>query len=588
MEEHLSDFLAFADRATNGFAIIRFPGGKPELEFINLAAASRLGSTREALLAEPALFFKHPSNTAFALKLLSSVSSGESTIAESAVHTLVGEPYWLQMTAWPLPKRSGVARIFVVTTDITQRLKSEQHLGLLTAGYEEANDGIAIYRIVNGAVSESELVFCNRAHAEMSADGYLPLQALPSEFNGRNMYVEVQFPRKNGYHATFELRVLLLQGSTAQQSHFVAVTRDITEQRESDREHRLLSRAIDESVDLFIITNADGISSDGPKIQFANPAVHALLERTPDELRGVLFMELLSPKNTAPVCALFAQHFLARTTINVEALLISKSGREVWCEIVMQPIAEQMEWDTHWLMVGRDITLRKQAQGQVTLLLSIFEGIDSRVVIYEPSENGMPEVVYENAAAFEKKRYFVQEAFTRNDDPALLHLRERLLANAPLRAWLPEERVNDIGGCVELDARAVFDQAGKITSIISIERDIPGVSSTADPGGFATRAAILLSASQNMMHSTSRTARLRTLSFALSEALDAKIIVGPSDAIPPDELRFDPVHRRATIFFEMDGARSGEITWAAIYPNVVITSLRLCLETFLALGTRTE
>ncbi|HUY11041.1 MAG TPA: PAS domain S-box protein [Candidatus Dormibacteraeota bacterium] len=586
MEDHLSDFIAFADRSTNGFGIYRFPNGQPELEYINHAAAIRIGSTQEELLANPRLFFTQPENDATALDLLKRVASGESTLAEVRVFPQIGNPYWLRMTAWPLPPRHGVARIFVVTTDITQRLQSEQYIRLLTACYEEADDGIAILRLADGSIRDGELAYCNPAWTTMKTDGNAALDELSQTFDGSSAHTEVEVTRNDGSVTTFELRAYRLLGVADEGCYIIAVSRDITASRTADRHCRLLARAIDESVDLFIITDATAVSEGGPRIQYANPAVLALTEYTMEELRGRPHSLLISSDNKPVLFDRLTRHFNQRTTINVELLLRSKSGRSIWCEFVTQPVTESSERDSHWLCVGRDITLRKQAQTQVALLISVMEAVDSRVIIYEPTSKGDLEIVYENAAAFDRHRYFVQEAFSGERDAALVRLHERLMANLPVRAWLPDNHSNAGDGSVEIDARAIFDPAGQLSSIISIERDLPNLSTTSQDRRLATLLAVLLSASQTMMYAPNPTARVRALRFALREAFKAELILHPTDAIPTPDLIFEPARNRATLFFQFDGAQRGEVAWAAEYPDAAITALRLCLETFLALGER--
>ncbi|MHB8480820.1 MAG: PAS domain S-box protein, partial [Vulcanimicrobiaceae bacterium] len=100
-----------------------------------------------------------------------------------------------------------------------------------------------------------------------------------------------------------------------------------------------------------------------------------------------------------------------RIMSSLELLLRAKDGHDVWCEFVAQPITDSSGEFKSWLTVGRDISLRKQAQNQIALLMTAMDNLEYRIVIYEVGEDGKLEVSYENAAAFARGRYRLKELF---------------------------------------------------------------------------------------------------------------------------------------------------------------------------------
>ncbi len=475
-EHDLQGFFRFADHATNGFAVHRYPNGRPQLEYINAAAAARLGASVEQFSQNPELFFEDPGHVAHALEVLARVRRGDTARHEAQLHRADGTPYWVELAAWPLPADGDVERVLVIATDITEQRSTNEHL-------------------------------------------------------------------------------------------------------------RLLSRAIDEAVDFFSISDMTPASEGGPLIRYANPALLHLTGYTSDELYGRPYTMLLAPTNSPNALATLAANMEQRIMSSLELLLRAKDGHDVWCEFVAQPITDSSGEFKHWLAVGRDISLRKQAQNQIALLMTAMDNLEYRIVIYEVGEDGTLEVSYENAAAFARGRYRLKELFEVHDSAAGVNLRARLQAHQEVRTWITDSSDPAIG-TIELDAKAIVNAAGGIEAIISMERDAQRIS-PAEPHVFpAVRVISLIAATQGMIDAPDAGSRLQILRTTLRDVFQATLRIDPAADGPIDTLQLDIPKMRAQFWYEDEGLRCAKVAWESTLGESALTSLRLCIETFLTLQSR--
>lgn len=155
---------------------------------------------------------------------------------------------WLEVRAYPFAE--GLAVYF---RDVTERRRSQEQLRLLETGVARLNDIVLIAEVRNADAQDAAIVFVNDAferHTGYGRDevlGRAPqmlldlapilerLRDLGAEYVARRQArTELLMHRKNGTMFWVELEVVGVQSETGEQSHWVAVGRDITQRKAAE------------------------------------------------------------------------------------------------------------------------------------------------------------------------------------------------------------------------------------------------------------------------------------------------------------------------------------------------------------------
>ena len=141
--------------------------------------------------------------------------------------------------------------------------------------------------------------------------------------------------------------------------------RDVTEEHRREERLRLLEAAVANLNDIIMITEAEPIRGEGPRIVFVNPAFERMTGYAAEEVIGRT-PRVLQGKGTnraeldRVVGAL--EHW---SPVRCELLNYKKDGEEFWLDMDIAPVADPTGWYTHWVAVERDVTERRHVQEQL-------------------------------------------------------------------------------------------------------------------------------------------------------------------------------------------------------------------------------
>ncbi|HEY0896313.1 MAG TPA: PAS domain S-box protein, partial [Sphingobacteriaceae bacterium] len=131
---------------------------------------------------------------------------------------------------------------------------------------------------------------------------------------------------------------------------------DITERKQAEDEIKRLSLIARNTDNAVMITDLCG------KIEWVNAAFSKLTGFSYEEAVGRVQSALLHGEKTDPeIWARMNNNGLPGQTIESEILNYTKSGRPYWMEVVQQPLFDGSGKLTHLMLLGRDITERKDA-----------------------------------------------------------------------------------------------------------------------------------------------------------------------------------------------------------------------------------
>ena len=146
----------------------------------------------------------------------------------------------------------------------------------------------------------------------------------------------------------------------------VGALQDITAQRESREQLRLLETCVSRLNDILLITEAEPLDSPGPRIVFVNDAFERRTGYSREEVLGQSPRLLQGPNTQRAELDRIGAALRQWQPVRAELINYTKSGEEFWIELDIVPIADPTGHYTHWVAIERDITQRKLAEKALT------------------------------------------------------------------------------------------------------------------------------------------------------------------------------------------------------------------------------
>lgn len=165
---------------------------------------------------------------------------------------------------------------------------------------------------------------------------------------------------------------------------------------DAEKNARLLARAAEEASDFILITDFTPPSRGGPFIRYANDSLLQATGFAMSELLGRPYHELLHQQNDPLTLKSMAKNLEECKTNEKEMRLRRKDGSGFWVEVTGKPLSDGGE--KYWVAIGRDISLRRRAQEQMTTLMTAIDAVSGHLEIYA-LENGEYSAIFQNAEA---------------------------------------------------------------------------------------------------------------------------------------------------------------------------------------------
>lgn len=167
---------------------------------------------------------------------------------------------------------------------------------------------------------------------------------------------------------------------------------------DADTHVRLLSRIVDEASDFVLITDSTPPSQGGPFIEYANESLLQATGYTLRELEGLPYATVIADENDPFVLHTISENIEAARVNEKEIMLRRKDGTPFWVEFTGKPLLDEATQRRHWVSLGRDITLRRQAVEQMATLMTAMDSVSGHLEIYT-LENGDYTAVFRNQDA---------------------------------------------------------------------------------------------------------------------------------------------------------------------------------------------
>lgn len=160
---------------------------------------------------------------------------------------------------------------------------------------------------------------------------------------------------------TSEVRQLLK--TVAKNLSFAFENLMFAEERSRSAERlKLLETCVERLNDIVLITEAEPIEGDGPKILYVNEAFVRRTGYTREEAIGQTPRILQGELTQRDALARIRQALKEWKPVREELINYTKSGENFWLELDIVPVADETGWYTHWVAIERDVTERKAAE----------------------------------------------------------------------------------------------------------------------------------------------------------------------------------------------------------------------------------
>lgn len=132
--------------------------------------------------------------------------------------------------------------------------------------------------------------------------------------------------------------------------------------QKSNMQLQLLETCVSRLNDIVLITEAEPLGHQGPRIVFVNDAFERRTGYRREEVIGQTPRILQGPKTQRTELDRIGAALKRWEPVRAELINYTKGGDEFWIELDIVPVADDTGWNTHWVAVERDITDRKAVE----------------------------------------------------------------------------------------------------------------------------------------------------------------------------------------------------------------------------------
>ncbi|WP_333600842.1 PAS domain S-box protein [Flavobacterium sp.] len=278
--------------------------------------------------------------------------------------------------------KSGRAiRIIGAMQDITKKKEEELRLKLLESVITNTDDSILITEAEPFDEPGPKIVYVNEAFTKMT--GYTSEEVIGKtprilqgpktdreELNKLSAALRQWQPyevtllnyKKTGEEFWIQMSINPVADATGWYTHWVAIERDVTKQKQEEERLKLLESVVTNTNDAVVIKEARPSSEGGRKIVYVNESFTRMSGYTPDEIIGKTHQLVQGANTNAEELKRFYEALDAWQPIEVTIINYNKEGKEYWVQLSLNPVTNDKGEYTHWISIERDVTERKNQE----------------------------------------------------------------------------------------------------------------------------------------------------------------------------------------------------------------------------------
>jgi PAS domain S-box-containing protein len=242
----------------------------------------------------------------------------------------------------------------------------------------------------------------------------------------------------------------------------------------------LLRRVVDYTDDAILITEAEPVSEEGPRILYVNAAFTRMTGYALEDVVGQTPRILQGPKTSRQDCDEIRVALEAWRPIRKELLNYRKDGSEFWVELGITPVADETGWFRYWVSVQRDTSDRRHFDDQRRLYELILANIDQGILVADALRPDWP-IEYVNAGFTRITGYSEEEALGRNcrflqgpdaDPAARAKLKRAIECQESAAVEILNHRKDGSPFWVLISISPLRDARGEVIKYVAVQRDL--------------------------------------------------------------------------------------------------------------------
>jgi PAS domain S-box-containing protein len=374
-----------------------------------------------------------------------------------------GHVTWVTTTKMPLRDADGnIMGTFGVSRDITIRKRAEEELRESEERYRllfERNMAGVFRTTLDGRILDCNCAMANILGyaSPLEAPGHNVLELYYSaedranlveklKAEGRVTNYEMTLRRKEGSPAWLMGNINLVPHGANSPPIIEGTFIDITKRKVAEAENAHLALVVNSSDDAIFSTNREGI------IATWNVGAEGVYGYTAEEIKGKHLFILIPENRQGFVAANQEKLCRGGAFLHFEAEHVRKDGSKIQVMLTLSPIKDALGVVTGASIISRDITSRKQAEGELrereSVLCAITDSAQDAILMMDPQGR----VSFWNQAAERILGYAREEALGRGLHELLAPKRYLDAHRRQFPEFLRTGCGNAVGKSVELDA----------------------------------------------------------------------------------------------------------------------------------------
>ncbi|MDP3359190.1 MAG: PAS domain S-box protein [Lutibacter sp.] len=274
----------------------------------------------------------------------------------------------------------GEVFLQAIVKDITLRKQAEEKIKILAKAVQNTLECIVITN-ENFVINYVNDAFLKTYGYQTEEIINQPIQVIHSENNNPEVLKEIlaQLQKKQSWQGEIlnitkggrdfpvALSISPILNDEGKATSFVAIKRDITEQKKAKEKIKLLAQAIESSQDSICITEIDNT------IKFVNKSLVALFGYSQEELIGQPIEMLRSKNHLIETSDEIKQGIIQNGSWQNEIISIKKDGTEFPINFSASPVYDENENLISFIGIARDITKQKKQEIEILNLNTSLE-----------------------------------------------------------------------------------------------------------------------------------------------------------------------------------------------------------------------